>query len=543
MKGGVIIMGKNLTVIMLSAFCLLLNAQVPLETTPFWMSNITADTREITFADIDSDGDLDMAVSTEVPNVNSTHIYVNLGSSLEYFPSMMLPTAGSMGIAFGDVDNDGDPDVAVGYSMSLSGQPVKLFKNNGGIFDTIPAWTGTTGALWCGWGDVDGDGDLDLATVDILSDAAVYLNNNGILESSPSWRAADGYQWDIVGTWFDVDDDGDLDLAIGLDCRIYLNNNGILETIASWHPDISIFNSAGLTAGDINHDNLLDLAVGCGASGSPAPNLLFFNSESGLERRPSWLSRDSSMTWRVAFGDVNADGYLDLAAANFMGADVVYLNTGGILEINPSWSSDEVENSYGIAWVDLDNDGLVNRIDTLTGDGIRRLFYFSHVPIHKFYRVSVGGAPVPLSDYCLDPFAGWISLKEAPANGSEIFIQYSYSIDMELVVGSPSPAAYRNSILGIEEKTKTPCPISLFSITPTVLKKGSNISFILKRSIIDGDLSLYDILGKEISHKHIGTMHMGLHTWTETNKLVPGIYFLAISVNGELEVKKFLICE
>lgn len=170
------------------------------------------------------------------------------------------------------------------------------------------------------------------------------------------------------------------------------------------------------------------------------------------------------------------------------------------------------------------------------------MFYFSHVPIHKFYRVSVGGAPVPLSDYCLDPFAGWISLKEAPANGSEIFIQYSYSIDMELVVGSPSPAAYRNSMIGIEEKAKTSFPVSMFRITPTVLKKGSNISFTLKRS---GDvaLSLYDILGREISHKHIGTMHIGLHSWTETNKLVPGIYFLAISVNGELEVKKFLICE
>ncbi|MGB3479955.1 MAG: FG-GAP-like repeat-containing protein [bacterium] len=534
---------RYLSVVGLTGLFLFLNAQVPLETTPFWVSEIAAYTCDIVFGDIDGDGDLDMAVSSEVPEGHATYIYINSGSGLETYPSLMLPDTRSMGIAFGDVDNDGDLDLATGYTRFF-GQYVRLYLNRGGTLDTIPAWTGITGAIWCGWGDVDGDGDLDLAAVDIFNDAAVYLNNNGILESTPSWRATDSYSWDWAGAWFDVDDDGDLDLAIGLDYRIYFNNNGTLETVASWHPDAPLVHSGvGLAAGDVNHDGLLDLAVGGGGSVEDEPNFLHFNSVSGLETSPSWISGDNSMTWRVAFGDVDGDGYLDLAAANYYGeVSVVYLNTEGTLETSPSWSSSIVDTSYGIAWVDVDNDGVINKTDTLTGNGTRKLFYLSHFPAHVFQGVTVDGSPVLLSDYCFDPVAGWVSQKNPPANGSEILLQYSYSVDLDLAVGSFSPKMYRNTTTGIEETPKTSFPVSLFKITPTVLGKGSEISFVLNKSGTV-NLSLYDLLGREISRENMGELQTGRHTCTETKKLASGIYFLAVSVNGERQVEKFLICE
>lgn len=536
-------MKKNLIITGLVGLFALLSAQVPLETTPFWVSNISAYTCDIVFGDIDNDGDLDMGVTSEVPEGHATYIYFNTGDGLETYPSLILPEYRSMGIAFGDVDNDGDLDLATAYTRFF-GEYVRLYLNRGGTMDTIPVWIGSTGAIWLGWGDVDGDGDLDLAAVDIFNDAAVYQNNNGALESIPSWRSTDGYSWDLAGTWFDADNDGDLDLAVGLDYRIYFNNNGTLATVASWHPDAPFTNSgAGLAAGDVDHDGLLDLAVGSGASNEDEPNFLHFNSTSGLETTPSWISGDYAMTWRVAFGDVNGDGYLDLAAANYYGeVSVVYLNTGGTLETNPSWSSSIVDTSYGIAWVDIDNDGVINKTDTLTGDGTRKLFYLSHFPCHIFQGVTVGGSPVPLSDYCFDPVAGCVSLKNPPANGSEILLNYSYSIDLDLAVGSFSPKMYRNTTTGVEETPETSFPVSLFQITPTVLGKGSEISFILNRSGTVA-LFLYDLLGREILHKNIGEIHAGPHTCTETKKLASGIYFLAISVNGERQVEKFLICE
>jgi hypothetical protein len=533
---------RDLIIVGLSGFFLFLNAQVPLETSPFWVSSISAYTCDIVFGDIDGDGDLDMAVSSEVPEGHSTYIYFNTGSGLETYPSLMLPDTRSMGIAFGDVDNDGDLDLATGYTRFF-GQYIRLYLNRGGILDTIPVWTGTTGAIWLGWGDVDGDGDLDLAAADIFNDAAVYLNNNGVLESVPSWRATDGYSWDCAGAWFDVDDDGDLDLAIGLDYRIYFNNNGTLETVASWHPDAPLIHSGvGLAAGDVSHDGLLDLAVGGGGSVEDEPNFLHFNSASGIETTPSWISGDNSMTWRVAFGDVDGDGYLDLAAANYYGEEsVVYLNTGGTLETYPSWSSSIVDTSYGIAWVDIDNDGVINKTDTLTGDGTRKLFYLSHFPTHIFQGVTVDGSPVLLSDYCFDPVAGWVSLKNSPANGSEILLKYSYSIDLDLAVGSFSPKLYRNTMVGIKETPSISSPGLLFRVTPTVVRKGSEITFTLNKPG-NVNLALYDLLGREMQRKNLGDLSTGLHV-LNTEKLSSGVYFLSINIGQERQIEKILICE
>jgi len=528
-------MKNYLIIICLFVFFIPLYSQVPLETTPFWVSDISAYTCDIVFGDIDGDGDLDMAVSSEVPEGNATYIYFNTGNGLETYPSLMLPDVRSMGIAFGDVDNDGDMDLATAYTRFFS-QYVRLYLNRGGSLDTIPAWTGTTGATWLGWGDVDCDGDLDLAAVDIFNNASVYLNNNGVLESSPSWQATDGYSWDIAGTWFDVDDDGDLDLAVGMDYRIYFNNNGTLETVASWHPDAPLTNSGvGLAAGDVNHDGLLDLAVGGGASNEDEPNFLHFNSVSGLETTPSWVSGDNSMTWRVAFGDVNGDGYLDLAAANYYGeVDVVYLNTGGILETNPSWNSTPTDTSYGVAWADIDNDGVINRTDTLTGDGTRKLFYLSHFPAHIFESVIVDGSPLPLSDYCYDFVAGWVSLKNAPANGSEILMNYSYSIDLELAVGSRSPSMYRNTNVCVREEKNILLPEALsIKNYPNPFGDFTKILFTLPQSE-EISIAIYDVTGRKVKQIYSGVKKGGKHNflWRGENnrgkKVGSGIYFIKL---------------
>ncbi|TES89715.1 MAG: T9SS type A sorting domain-containing protein, partial [Candidatus Cloacimonadota bacterium] len=522
--------------------------QVPLETIPFW-TGITADTRDIAFGDINGDGFLDLVVGNEVQE-NATHIYFNTGTGLETSPSIILPDSGSWPVAFGDVDNDGDLDLATGYT-AFGGYHARLYLNQGGTIDTIADWIGSTGATWLGWADVDGDGDLDLAAADLFAPASVYYNNNGTLESSPSWQATDGHSWDMAGTWFDVDDDGDLDLAVGLENRIYTNQAGTLETVASWQADLPYYDYGyGFSAGDVDQDGLLDLGVGGQSAGSGVPNFLHFNSLSGMETTPSWISGDVAATWRVAFADVDGDGYLDLATANYGEQDVVYLNTGGTLETNPSWSSSPAENSIGIAWGDVDGDGVLNKTDTLTGDGVRKLFYLSHFPAHTLDSVSVDGATLPLSDYCFDLVAGWVSLKNIPANGSQILLFFSYSIDLDLAVGSNPPVLYRSTNVGIKEQKALVFPDKIsIKNNPNPFRDFTEILFTLPQSE-EITIYIYDISGRMIKQIYSGIIRGGKRKFLWKGKdnkgkqVSSGVYFIKLqSKNTNISKPIILIKE
>ncbi|MCI0586491.1 MAG: FG-GAP-like repeat-containing protein, partial [Planctomycetes bacterium] len=80
------------------------------------------------------------------------------------FTHQMLPADadGTMAVALGDVDGDGDLDAFVGNAF---GQQNRLYLNGGsGVFTDVtatnlPALIDDTGAV--ALGDVDGDGDLD----------------------------------------------------------------------------------------------------------------------------------------------------------------------------------------------------------------------------------------------------------------------------------------------------------------------------------------------------------------------------------------------
>ena len=87
------------------------------------------------------------------------------------------------------------------------------------------------------WGDVDGDGDPDLAVGNFVEPSKIYTNQHGTLDANASQVFADGdYTFGLA--WGDIDGDGDLDLAAGNSYqpnRVYLNQNGTLDTMASWY--------------------------------------------------------------------------------------------------------------------------------------------------------------------------------------------------------------------------------------------------------------------------------------------------------------------
>ncbi|MCI0746261.1 MAG: VCBS repeat-containing protein [Verrucomicrobia subdivision 3 bacterium] len=121
-------------------------------------------------ADVDSDGDLDLFVGGRLnpgryPEAASSSLWLNEDGELKLSRSHSRPFE-SLGLVSGatftDLDGDGRPDLA----LAIEWGPVRVFRNDHGMFtDVTDQWGlgGRTG-WWTGisTGDFDGDGRLDL---------------------------------------------------------------------------------------------------------------------------------------------------------------------------------------------------------------------------------------------------------------------------------------------------------------------------------------------------------------------------------------------
>ncbi len=136
-----------------------------------------------------------------------------------------------------------------------------------------------------------------------------------------------------------------------------------LEPQPSWESQPGFYSTGGGFA-DFNGDGWPDLAVANGNDMAAEPNHLYPNENGSLNPQPSWISEDLRYSGHLAVGDVNNDGWPDLAVANYARAYVwqpeysaVYLNQGGTLQPDPAWQPQEAFISFACALGDFDLDG------------------------------------------------------------------------------------------------------------------------------------------------------------------------------------------
>ena len=108
----------------------------------------------ITTADVDNDGDLDILLAGD----NQGHLYLNRGDGHFAFARSFSETDGYMG-GFGDLDNDGDVDLV------FAGDDVCHLNDGNGRFAPGPAIPvpGVNDPRGIAFADIDADGDLDFA--------------------------------------------------------------------------------------------------------------------------------------------------------------------------------------------------------------------------------------------------------------------------------------------------------------------------------------------------------------------------------------------
>ncbi|MEM7311265.1 MAG: VCBS repeat-containing protein [Planctomycetota bacterium] len=210
---------------------------------------------DLATADADGDGDLDVLLA-------DVGLYLWAGSA--YAASGQAAMERDAGVVrFGDIDGDGDPDAFFGYKQFASANEV--FRNDGGVFGELPgALAFVPDETWgAAFGDVDADGDLDLALGNQFTSKVLRNDGAGIFADVGGLPSALSVRSVLLA---DLDVDGDLDAFLGTLSntpeRLYANDGG--GTFVEVALPFDGFESSVLaaSAGDVDGDDDPDLVVG-----------------------------------------------------------------------------------------------------------------------------------------------------------------------------------------------------------------------------------------------------------------------------------------
>ena len=284
----------------------------------------------IATADIDGDGDLDITSADALPN-NSLYWYENKGNAIfqKHFVQRDDPERLERH-AIADIDQDGHPDIVI--VKNLFGD-VLWFRNPGTPTDgnlwqrNVICHQGLIGAYDVAVGDFDGDGDPDVAASSWrLSNNYVWFENDGTPADGPwKMRVIDD---EIAETRNiragDIDGDGDLDLACTArvaNLVVWYENTGKPD-LERWRKHVIDDRSPHPLHGelsDLDQDGDLDLVLclGMGYSGKGNLEQVAWYENDGTPARGRWAKHlIADMMWgafEAATLDYDADGDLDVA--------------------------------------------------------------------------------------------------------------------------------------------------------------------------------------------------------------------------------------
>ena len=263
---------------------------------------------------------------------------------------------------FGDVDGDGDLDL---YVATHSGfHPNKLFINDGNGGFTANDIAGDTQAGYsAAMGDLDGDGDLDLYLADSLNTQlnSIFINDGTGSFTEQNIAGDTGFSTGVA--FGDVDGDDDLDIYVTNDTqqnKLWINDGNATFTAMDITGDIG--SSYAAVMGDVDGDDDLDIYV---ATFSNGQNKLWINDGSG-NFTANDIAGDTGSTRAATMADVDSDGDLDIYNGNNGSTNKLWINDGSGNFTANDIAGDSL-NGRDVEAGDVDGDGDVDLVTFNTG--------------------------------------------------------------------------------------------------------------------------------------------------------------------------------
>lgn len=274
--------------------------------------------------DLDGDGDLDVVISNDNPDPKRTYLNDGTGHFVEG-TTFGRPEWETRNASVSDLNGDGLPDIIVANRSGKSGGASYICLNlGGGKFgaDCIPFSQESSTTITPA--DVNGDGLPDLI-VPNRDGGQSYVYVHSATRDSVAFRKLPFGPADATireAGAADLDGDGAVDI-VTIDERVGVTlyfGQGAGAFSAGVPLAADSASPYALALGDLNGDGRVDIVVGH----VKAPTTVHFNDGSGRRFRAVQVGDNRGTVYGLAIGDLDGDGSADLAVARSDAPNMVY---------------------------------------------------------------------------------------------------------------------------------------------------------------------------------------------------------------------------